>query len=65
MGCTPKRAQGQKRDPEEWQQPAMTQTALFAELATGHPSPLGLPETTDDFEHLRWFSYPDEVAAQT
>jgi hypothetical protein len=23
--------------------------------------PIGLPSTTDDFEHLRWFPYPDEA----
>ncbi|MFA9565642.1 MAG: aminotransferase class V-fold PLP-dependent enzyme, partial [Acidimicrobiales bacterium] len=33
---------------------------LIAELAAGAPAPLGLPSTTDDFEHLRWFPYPDE-----
>ncbi|MFQ5557559.1 MAG: aminotransferase class V-fold PLP-dependent enzyme [Acidimicrobiales bacterium] len=29
----------------------------------GHepPEPLGLPATSDDFEHLRWFPYPDEA----
>jgi len=26
-------------------------------------SPQGLPETSADFEHLRWFPYPDEVLA--
>ena len=27
-------------------------------------TPCGLPDTTADFEHLRWFPYPDEVASQ-
>ncbi len=35
---------------------------LLSELADAPPSPLGLPATTSDFEHLRWFPYPDEVA---
>jgi selenocysteine lyase/cysteine desulfurase len=34
---------------------------LLAELADAAPNPLGLPETTSDFEHLRWFPYPDEA----
>ncbi len=25
------------------------------------PSPLGIPEVTVDFEHLRWFPFPDEL----
>ena len=25
------------------------------------PTPLGLPATSSDFEHLRWFPYPDEA----
>ena len=25
------------------------------------PAPLGLPDVTEDFEHLRWFPFPDEV----
>lgn len=36
-----------------------------AELAARHrveaPQPLAPPETTPDFEHLRWFPYPSEV----
>lgn len=35
---------------------------LIDELATNQPEPLGLPSTTADFEHLRWFPYPDEGA---
>ena len=34
---------------------------LIDQLATDKPAPLGLPTTTNDFEHLRWFHYPDEV----
>jgi hypothetical protein len=34
---------------------------LLDELAESAPSPLGLPATNSDFEHLRWFPYPDEV----
>ncbi len=34
---------------------------LIDELAANPPSPLGLPETNADFEHLRWFHYPDEI----
>ena len=30
-------------------------------LATTRPKPGPRPKTTDDFEHLRWFPYPDEV----
>jgi hypothetical protein len=35
---------------------------LIDELASTQPEPLGLPNTTADFEHLRWFPYPDEGA---
>lgn len=35
--------------------------ALIEQLADAPPEPLGLPATTADFEHLRWFHYPDEV----
>ena len=34
---------------------------LLADLADAPPHPLGLPTTTSDFEHLRWFPYPDEA----
>ncbi len=34
---------------------------LLADLADAPPSPIGLPDTTADFEHLRWFPYPDEA----
>jgi hypothetical protein len=34
---------------------------LVDELVASRPEPIGLPVTTDDFEHLRWFSYPDEA----
>lgn len=34
---------------------------LLDAAETNRPAPLGLPSTTDDFEHLRWFPYPDEV----
>jgi len=36
---------------------------LIEELASTRPSPIGLPDTNADFEHLRWFQYPDEVDA--
>ncbi len=36
---------------------------LLGELAEAAPQPLGLPDTTSDFEHLRWFPYPDEAAS--
>ena len=31
------------------------------DLADAPASPIGLPDTTADFEHLRWFPYPDEA----
>lgn len=35
---------------------------IAAELGSaGLPEPLGRPEVTDDFEHLRWFPLPDEL----
>ncbi|MEJ7801458.1 MAG: aminotransferase class V-fold PLP-dependent enzyme [Ilumatobacter sp.] len=34
---------------------------LLADLADSPPTPLGLPDTTSDFELLRWFPYPDEA----
>lgn len=34
---------------------------LIDELAGGQPDPIGVPTTTGDFEHLRWFRYPDEA----
>ena len=34
---------------------------LLADLADAPASPIGLPDTTADFEHLRWFPYPDEA----
>jgi len=30
---------------------------------TGAPSPCSPPETTEDFEHLRWFPYPSDAPA--
>ena len=39
-------------------------TAARAELdaaATRPHAPLGLPDTSEEFEDLRWFPYPDEV----
>jgi selenocysteine lyase/cysteine desulfurase len=35
--------------------------SLIDMLAGEPPEPQGLPATTDDFEHLRWFRYPDEA----
>ncbi|MEL6893817.1 MAG: aminotransferase, partial [Actinomycetota bacterium] len=34
---------------------------LMHELATTPPEPAGTPTTNADFEHLRWFRYPDEA----
>ena len=35
--------------------------ALLDGLAASAPGPVGLPSTTPDFEHLRWFPYPGEA----
>jgi selenocysteine lyase/cysteine desulfurase len=35
--------------------------ALVEQLTDSQPEPLGLPATSADFEHLRWFHYPDEA----
>lgn len=37
--------------------------AVLDALDCAPPTPLGLPETSRDFEHLRWFPYPDEALA--
>jgi len=37
--------------------------AIIGGLKGSRPNPLGLPETSADFEHLRWFPYPDEALA--
>ena len=34
---------------------------LCTDAELNPPPMLGLPDTTSDFEHLRWFPYPDEV----
>lgn len=34
---------------------------LLATAQLKLPSPLGVPEVTVDFEHLRWFPFPDEL----
>ncbi len=36
--------------------------AARALLAAPTPTPMAAPLTTDDFEHLRWFPYPADVA---
>ncbi len=36
---------------------------LLADLVMKRPEPIGLPDVTADFEHLRWFHYPDEAPA--
>ena len=36
--------------------------ARIDELAATPPSCPARPATTADFEHLRWFRYPDEAA---
>jgi selenocysteine lyase/cysteine desulfurase len=38
---------------------------LLADAAADPPAPTRPPETSDDFEHLRWFPYPDEIQSQT
>jgi selenocysteine lyase/cysteine desulfurase len=35
--------------------------SLINQLCDTEPDPVGLPLTTADFEHLRWFHYPDEA----
>jgi selenocysteine lyase/cysteine desulfurase len=37
---------------------------IVAEAGASLPAPLGDPTMTDDFEHLRWFSLPDEIRAE-
>jgi len=39
--------------------------SLIGELAANPPERLGLPDTNADFEHLRWFHYPDEILDAT
>lgn len=39
--------------------------AVLDALECAPPTPLGLPETSTDFEHLRWFPYPDEALASS
>ncbi len=34
---------------------------IVRDRASSRPDPLPPPETTADFEHLRWFPYPAEV----
>lgn len=34
---------------------------ILGEAQADLPSPLGMPDVTADFEHLRWFPLPDEV----
>ncbi len=34
---------------------------ILSDLANTDVAPIGVPETTSDFEHLRWFPYPDEA----
>lgn len=38
---------------------------VLDDAAEKRPQPLGLPATSADFEHLRWFPYPDEVLTST
>jgi selenocysteine lyase/cysteine desulfurase len=35
--------------------------SILEEAQNDLPSPLGMPDVTADFEHLRWFPLPDEV----
>ena len=37
---------------------------LLTRAAEERPEPLPRPEVTADFEHLRWFPFPDEVSRQ-
>jgi hypothetical protein len=39
--------------------------AIVEQHPAGGLAPLAAPETTDDFEHLRWFPYPSEAAGTT
>lgn len=34
---------------------------ILDHLDDAPPAPIGLPDTSADFEHLRWFPYPDEA----
>ena len=36
---------------------------LLAAAQQELPSPLGMPEVTVDFEHLRWFPFPQDLGA--
>ncbi len=35
--------------------------AIIDDLEANPPHPMGMPEMSADFEHLRWFPYPDEA----
>lgn len=37
--------------------------AIAERYRSDTPPPLAPPETTPDFEHLRWFPYPAEVVS--
>jgi len=37
--------------------------AIVAAAESADDTPLAAPDTTDDFEHLRWFPYPAEVTS--
>jgi hypothetical protein len=36
---------------------------VLAEAPGSLPEPMGLPSVSADFEHLRWFPFPDEARA--
>jgi hypothetical protein len=38
-----------------------TARALFAEARVHPDNPFAHPQTNADFEHLRWFPYPDDI----
>jgi selenocysteine lyase/cysteine desulfurase len=37
---------------------------VLASAGTSLPEPLGMPDVTPDFEHLRWFPLPDELRSE-
>ncbi len=53
-----RRQKGSRSDLERYLEEA---ARLCSDTEANPPPPQGPPDTTDDFEHLRWFPYPDEV----
>jgi selenocysteine lyase/cysteine desulfurase len=50
-----------KVEPSDLSQHLAAAISVLDDASSTSPAPLGLPETSDDFEHLRWFPYPDEA----